>query len=200
MKQRVLVNRILYFRYFGEVFQLKALHLKKNEATFQRYTTYGISFWLTSTFPLVQAFHPTLLATFARNVIAAKTRNRCWPRAFNSTRTAYPILPRRFLPFNLPLLFRLCFVLIFVFFFSFLIRWKRRVDTIGWDSGLFRFFGQILFSPFLVRFNLVLNCDCTWSHKRVSGEILVFYIFALSFSLLFPLIKFHCLFVTTILL
>lgn len=31
MKQRVLVNRILHFRYFGEVFQLKALHLKKAE-------------------------------------------------------------------------------------------------------------------------------------------------------------------------
>lgn len=29
MKQRVLVNRILHFRYFDEVFQLKALHLKK---------------------------------------------------------------------------------------------------------------------------------------------------------------------------
>lgn len=157
MKQRVLVNRILYFRYFGEVFQLKALHLKKNEATFQRYTTYGISFWLTSTFPLVQAFHPTLLATFARNVIAAKTRNRCWPRASNSTRTAYPILPRQFLPFNLPFLFRLYFVLIF-FFFSLLIRWKRRVDTIGWDSGLFRFF-LAFFSLDLIWCQIVIVCE-----------------------------------------
>jgi len=31
MKQRVLVNRILHFRYFDEIFQLKALHLKKDE-------------------------------------------------------------------------------------------------------------------------------------------------------------------------
>lgn len=31
MKQRVLVNRILHFRYFDEVFQLKALHLKKKK-------------------------------------------------------------------------------------------------------------------------------------------------------------------------
>jgi hypothetical protein len=31
MKQRVLVNRILHFRYLDEIFQLKALHLKKDK-------------------------------------------------------------------------------------------------------------------------------------------------------------------------
>ena len=105
MKQRVLVNRILHFRYFGEVFQLKALHLKKAVATFQYYATPRnnplpptpslANFYVSGAraFSTTRRFWPLSRATRLpwKKKERKGTRNRCRPHFPDTTRIACSI-------------------------------------------------------------------------------------------------------------